>query len=1094
MVDEADKIQAIFLAALEQPESQRAAFLDQRCGAGTPRRQRVEELLAAHVGSDSLLDLTSPLLPRAELPWLLQPGSMIGPYKLLEEIGHGGMGVVYLAEQSTPVQRRVALKVIKPGMDSRSVVSRFEAERQVLSLMDHPHIAKVFDGGTTDSGLPYFVMELVKGRPITQYCDERRLSLRERIALFIPVCQAIQHAHQKGIIHRDIKPTNVLVAEGDDRPLPKVIDFGVAKALDQPLSENTLFTGMGQIVGTLEYLSPEQAEGNRADIDTRSDVYSLGVLLYELLAGTTPFEPRRLRAAAFDEMLRIVREEEPPRPSTRLSSHDNLPLAASNRQSEPARLSGLLRGELDWVVMKSLEKDRNRRYESPTALADDLQRYLADEAVQACSPSRRYRVGKFLRRYRGPVVAASLITMTLLAATLVSSLLAVRAITAEQAADRELGRAIWAEKTAEKEAAHAREEAAKAQSENATVAALSEFLIKDLLSQASPYEQPDPDIKLRTVVDRAAERIGTRFKDQPRVEASIRDVLSQIYDSIGKTEESDRHLERAYELSYQELGTEDPQTLRLASRRASAEDSLASLQEILAMQQRKLGNYHQDTVRTVRYIALAFEIRNQPLDAITVMKPVVEHYETKDVGLQPDAPGALNSYANLLRRVGRGEEALIVYQKALQAVDRMKGKEDPTALLLRHNVGTTLSRRGDVKEALEVFVPTFDTRHRVLGKHHLALMHTFVEMRYAIQRCKTADAKFSIDAAAALIGALQQKNAPSAGFCTALGLAYQEAGNGELALQHLEKSVELSQGGGVLDWFLLSLVYAQLGQLDVARRWYDQAAAVLVRDGSLRRPLRPFTMDIARTLGIRYDAKPEIREAWRQEMRDRAKAARFVPDNGQAAEWIPRDLHAYRDPDTGMQESVLWGWGRKGRPLALFVAKFQGWMEGDILSEGELVSLCDRPFVARGASGWRWAPDQAGMVFKSFPESIPAPGNEQARSLQLLELASQFTARLSGSVQLGRLPEPVHRYADPETGLLDGAIFLFSHKENPEIALLVEARQEKDGAARWEYGFARLSAGPLSAVLNEEEVWSVPAWNGTSAEYLLTIEPYQPED
>lgn len=490
MVGEVDQIQGIFLAALEQPETERAAFLDEQCGIDTPRRQRVEELLAAHPGSDSLLDLTSPLLPEISVPWLLRPGSDIGPYKLLEEIGHGGMGVVYLAEQSTPVRRRVALKVIKPGMDSRSVISRFEAERQVLSLMDHPHIAKVFDGGTIGEGvknqgsgvgergaanltpdsclltpgfgLPYFVMELVQGRPITQYCDEHRLSLRERIALFIPVCQAIQHAHQKGIIHRDIKPTNVLVAEGDERPLPKVIDFGVAKALDQPLNDNTLFTGMGQIVGTLEYLSPEQAEGNRADIDTRSDVYSLGVLLYELLSGTTPFEPRRLRSAAFDEMLRIVREEEPPRPSTRLSSHDSLPLAASNRQSDPAKLSGLLRGELDWVVMKTLEKDRSRRYESANALAADLQRYLADEAVQACPPSRRYRVGKFVRRYKGLVASISLIAATLLLSTIVSTSLALRAMRAEEQAASDLERALKAEESAVKESTRAKEEAERA--------------------------------------------------------------------------------------------------------------------------------------------------------------------------------------------------------------------------------------------------------------------------------------------------------------------------------------------------------------------------------------------------------------------------------------------------------------------------------------------------------------------------------------------------------------------------------------------------------------------------------------------------------
>src|SRR5204862_2593858 len=344
------------------------------------------------------------------------PGSVIGPYKLLQQIGEGGMGTVYMAEQTQPVRRTVALKLIKAGMDSRQVLARFGAERQALALMDHPNIAKVFDAGTTDAGRPYFVMELVKGIPITRFCDERRLTTRERLELAIPVCQAVQHAHQKGLIHRDIKPSNVLIATYDGRPVPKVIDFGIAKATGRQLTDHTLVTGFGSVVGTLEYMSPEQAELNQLDIDTRSDIYSLGVLLYELLAGSPPFSRKELEEAGMLEMLRVIREQEPSKPSTKLSTADALPTLAANRGTEPAKLTKLVRGELDWIVMKALEKDRNRRYESANGFAMDVQRYLADEAVPACPPSAGYRLRKVVRRNKGRLGAAAVLALALLAA------------------------------------------------------------------------------------------------------------------------------------------------------------------------------------------------------------------------------------------------------------------------------------------------------------------------------------------------------------------------------------------------------------------------------------------------------------------------------------------------------------------------------------------------------------------------------------------------------------------------------------------------------------------------------------------------------
>jgi eukaryotic-like serine/threonine-protein kinase len=418
-----DKVASIFDAAVElETPVQRAAYLDAACGADQQLRAEVEQLLQHDGAAGSFLHRPAApgLIVTVEAPAVTErPSAVIGPYKLLQQIGEGGMGTVWMAQQTRPVQRQVALKVIKPGMDTRQVIARFEAERQALALMDHPHIAKVLDGGTTENGRPYFVMELVKGVPITQFCDDNRLTLRARLELFVSVCQAVQHAHQKGIIHRDLKPSNVLVASHDGSPVVKVIDFGVAKALGQELTDKTLFTGFAQMVGTPLYMSPEQAGQSGLDVDTRTDVYALGVLLYELLTGTTPFDKERLRQAGYDELRRIIREEEPAKPSTRISTLGQAASTAStNRQSDPRRLSQLFRGELDWIVMKALDKDRSRRYETASAFAADVQLYLKDEPVQACPPSALYHFGKFARRYKRSLATAGLLGVMLLVAVL----------------------------------------------------------------------------------------------------------------------------------------------------------------------------------------------------------------------------------------------------------------------------------------------------------------------------------------------------------------------------------------------------------------------------------------------------------------------------------------------------------------------------------------------------------------------------------------------------------------------------------------------------------------------------------------------------
>jgi len=434
-----ERERALLNAALELPPSDWIAFLDRECGTDAALRQRLERLLHAHQEAGSFLDdavlprLRTALCPTEILPITEKPGDRIGRYKLLQQIGEGGCGVVYMAEQEEPVRRRVALKVIKLGMDTKNVIARFEAERQALALMDHPNIAKVLDAGATETGRPFFVMELVRGIKITDYCDQHNLSTRERLDLFIQVCHAIQHAHQKGIIHRDIKPSNILVSLHDGVPVPVVIDFGIAKATEQRLTDKTLFTAFEQFIGTPAYMSPEQAGVSGLDVDTRSDIYALGVLLYELLTGKTPFDSKELLAAGLDEMRRRIREQEPARPSTRLNTlpGEELTTTAKRRGTEPPKLIHLVAGDLDWIVMKCLEKDRTRRYETANGLAQDIERHLHSELVVARPPSTAYRVQKFVRRNKVMVTAGTAVAAALVLGVVVSTWQAVRATRAE---------------------------------------------------------------------------------------------------------------------------------------------------------------------------------------------------------------------------------------------------------------------------------------------------------------------------------------------------------------------------------------------------------------------------------------------------------------------------------------------------------------------------------------------------------------------------------------------------------------------------------------------------------------------------------------
>jgi len=740
---------SIFLDAIEIADAQeRQTFVVAQCGDNAALRRDVERLLHHHAAQQSFLESgaearTSTAEPSSQTE---RPGAYVGPYKLLEQIGEGGFGVVFMAEQTQPVQRRVALKIIKPGMDSKQVVARFEAERQALALMDHVNIARVIDGGTTEAGRPYFVMELVHGVPITRYCDDNHLAPRERLELFLPVCLALQHAHQKGVIHRDIKPSNVMVTLYDGRPVPKVIDFGVAKATEQKLTERTLFTQYGTMVGTLEYMSPEQAEMSALGVDTRSDIYSLGVLLYELLTGTTPLLRKRIKEAAFAEILRIIKEEEPPRPSTRLSdSGEALASISAQRHMDPAKLTKLVRGELDWIAMKCLEKDRNRRYESANGLAMDLQRYLADEAVQACPPSAAYRLRKFVRRHRMFVGAAAIIGFVLLAGIVGTTIGWVEAGRQRDEADqarkdesREKDRAIVAEQLASSRLSQVELEKKRADEERAIAQAMNDFLLKDLLGQAYSGNQPfgagfanlNPRITVREVLDRARKVIEGKFAGQPLVEAAVRMTLADTYLRIGEFALAVPHAERALALRGTRLSFDHPDALnakvllgRAYSLTSRPQEAIKLLEEVRDKQRQDPGSDQLVAMETLYELAGAYQRMGRAEDAIILLEKV---YAVRSHRLAPDDPDCLNAAALLaqgyLSDGKKTTDAIALIERTRDLGSNRYSAENPGYLHMLDILGRAYLKSGRTKEAITLFEKVRDGRAKVLEADHPATL------------------------------------------------------------------------------------------------------------------------------------------------------------------------------------------------------------------------------------------------------------------------------------------------------------------------------------------------------------------------------------
>ncbi|MFL5340954.1 MAG: tetratricopeptide repeat protein [Gemmataceae bacterium] len=640
------------------------------------------------------------------------PGAKIGPYKLLEAIGEGGFGKVFMAEQEQPVRRKVALKIIKPGMDTAQVVARFEGERQALAMMVHPNIAQFYDGGTTESGRPYFVMELVRGVPVTHFCDHNHLQAAERLKHFVAVCQAIQHAHHKGIIHRDIKPTNVLVTLHDGVPVVKVIDFGIAKATAQRLTEKTLFTNFGQMIGTPAYMSPEQAEMSGLDMDTRTDIYSLGVLLYELLTGTTPIEQDKLRAAGYAEMQRIIREVEPPKPSHRLSSlGDTATILAANRATDPKRLSKLLAGDLDWIVMKSLEKDRNRRYATPGGFAEDVERYLRREPITARPPSTAYRLAHFARRHRGTLAIASTLALVTLIGLAVSIWQAIAATRARNAA-------VTA--------------TVKASAKEAETQAVLDFVDRHVFAAARPHGQAGGlgyDVSLKQALVAALDSVDASFQGQPLVEARVRQTLANSFLYLSDFTTAAQQLERARSIYMDLIGPDDSRTLAATADLANAYSALGRFPEALRLHadtfQRRTAQFGPDdpnTLTSMGDLATAYADTGDRAKALELREEV---HRRQLATLGPNDLRTIAGMRNLAisySQYRRFDEAIDLEKRALARARAILGETNPDTLHLRNNLAISYADAGRFDEALELQQETQGLLEKELGPTHRRTM------------------------------------------------------------------------------------------------------------------------------------------------------------------------------------------------------------------------------------------------------------------------------------------------------------------------------------------------------------------------------------
>lgn len=713
--------QQIVEACLKLKPDMRQAYLEEICGTDFALMQRIKLLLKSLRKSETFLPSTidktrQSAITDFHITASAEPvtlGTIIAKrYKIVQELGEGGMGTVYVAEQREPVKRLVALKLIKTGMNSKVVLTRFEAERQALAMMDHPHIAKMLDGGITEQNQPFFVMELVKGVPINKFCDQEHLSPKERLELFIPVCQAVQHAHQKGIIHRDLKPSNILVGMNDGKPTAKVIDFGVAKAIHQKLTEHTMYTDVGSIIGTLEYMAPEQADLNNVDIDTRADIYALGVILYELLTGSTPFTSQQLRSAAFDEMLRMIREEEPPKPSTKISTSKALPSIAAKRKLEPQKLKAMVTGEIDWIVMKCLEKDRGRRYETANGLAADIGRYLSDEPVMAGPPSARYRFGKFVQRNRLQVIAAGLVILALLGGIVGTT---IGLLHAQQATIKENEARTQAENRL-KQVRRGNE--------------LLSSIFKDLnINRIKDGTEPLESVLAKRLIQSANQLEGEEVSDAVDV-AKLQYNLGLSLDALGFPNESVPLLMKARKTFTEQLGNDAVLTLNAMGAIASCylesgqyQSAIKLFEETIALKKVKLGADHVDTFGSIVNLAICYAYSGNRKKEREILEGVLPLMKAAI----PNHEFTLNAIGNLAlsySTMGRAEESLKLLQENLDARKAKQGNQHPSTLHNMSQMASMLAHLNRQQEATKLFEETLELQRAKLGSDHIDTIRT----------------------------------------------------------------------------------------------------------------------------------------------------------------------------------------------------------------------------------------------------------------------------------------------------------------------------------------------------------------------------------
>jgi eukaryotic-like serine/threonine-protein kinase len=818
--------------AIVDPTS-RAAWLDAQCAGDDGLRERLERLFAAGAAPGNPLDDNPRNDPGITLPTpdpvLDMPGSypapvgstgtlIAGRYKLLQPIGEGGMGSVWMAEQTEPVRRKVAVKLIRAERGSSdTILARFEAERQAIALMDHPHIAKLLDAGTTPEGMPFFVMELVKGIPLNTFCDQHRLSVPERLALFMQICSAVQHAHQKGIIHRDLKPTNILVESHDGKPVPRVIDFGLAKATSgMQLSEHTLFTGFGSVLGTPLYMAPEQASFNAVDVDTRADLYALGVILYEILTGTTPLTRETFKQAALDEMLRLIREQDSPPPSSRLSATDARPAVAANRHTDPAKLSRFVKGELDWIVMKALAKERDRRYQTASGLARDVERFLNHEPVQAGPPGASYRLKKLVRRNRGAVVAAALLLLTLvvgIAGTTWGLIAANRARGDEElrAAGERLAKLDAQSQTASaKQAARAERVAhEKETAERKYAEAIASFVTDDFLALTSVDGQHrfgggagsglSKDTTVRELLNRAADKLNDRHDLDPRIEAGLRWMIGENLRGVGEFAQS-----------------------------------VACLERCVALRQRALGTEHADTLQAQHSLAVAYNAAGENRKAIALYEHVRDVWE-KTLGPEhPDALIALDNLAAAYQTAGDLRRAIAVFERVRDAEARTLGADHPTTLVTLNNLGLAYSAAGMFPKAVELFEQVRTVRVRTVGALNPDTIGTVNNLALAYRATGRVSQAIELfeQVRDAWTKTLGSEHPDTLTALNNLALAYNSAGRLQEAIALLEQSRDAhmrtlgAEHPNTLSTLNnLAMSYKDAGRLDEAIALFEQTAA-----------------------------------------------------------------------------------------------------------------------------------------------------------------------------------------------------------------------------------------------------------------------------